>query len=95
MVFIYGFKQLKQEFSLTSSRYTNKHRTMRKFWEVHIFNRLHLKTGYLKYQFEHPGIGTNSKTVYQLIQLFLLSVIEFLLICFLITGLIHDVRYRL
>ena len=95
MVFIVGFKQTTQEFSLAASHYTNEHCTMRKFWEVHIFNRLHLKTGHLKYKFEHPGINTNSKTICLLIQLLSLSVSGSLLKCFLIVCLNCGAYYHL
>ena len=60
-----------------------------------IFNILHLKTGHHWCLFEHPEICTNSKTIYQLTQPFWLSVIEFLLKCFLIVCLSRGVYYRL
>ena len=58
-------------------------------------NRRHLKTEHLKYYFEHPGIYTNSKIIYFLIQFLLLSVIEFLLMCFLIAYPIQGVCYHI
>ena len=47
--FIFGFKKSKHEFAFTAFRHTNEHCTMRKFWEVHIFDRQHLKTVHLTY----------------------------------------------
>ena len=60
-----------------------------------IFNIVHLRTEHLICLFERPEICTNNKTTYQLTQPFWLSVIEFLLKCFLIVCLSRGVYYRL
>ena len=60
-----------------------------------IFNILHLKIEHHWYWFERPEICTNSKTTCRLTQPFWLSVIEFLLKCFLIVCLSRGVYYRL